>query len=100
MNRHLETEFTETTEPIIEESEISKPLWKLKEDRKKFRKKIFGDYYNYSYKRPNQHVIFRHKIRKSIELKKQKIQKSNDQIGFFSKKYNQFSIDRTKEHNL
>ena len=33
------------------------PTWKVKEQRRNFRKKIFGDHYNYNYRKPNQHVL-------------------------------------------
>lgn len=32
------------------------PTWKVKEQRRRFRQKIFGDHYNYNYRKPNQHV--------------------------------------------
>lgn len=56
--------YTENPTDISEEGEhgLSKhsyidPTWKIKDQRKKFRQKIFGEHYNYNYRRPNQQVL-------------------------------------------
>ena len=47
----------ESNEPSSAFHNYHEPARRAKEQRRNFRKKVFGEHYNYNYRKPNQHVI-------------------------------------------
>lgn len=61
-------------------------IWKIKERRRKFQKKVFGEHYNYNYRRPNQNVHVS-LFRKCTTFRKTATPKSKEPTASSSKKF-------------